>query len=221
MTAVASTVVFLGGVSYTVTQAVGHGSDVGVTYAEPAVDPGPPTLAVIGDSFSSPDPTRTSWAELVAQQTGAKLVNLARGGAGYVRASVTSFPNAATQVPASTDVVVVFGGYNDQGVHRPEDVGMAARATFTTITRMAPGAALVVVGPQWSNACPTADILRVRDIVAAEAQTAGAVWLDGLGERWFADRPYLIGPDMLHPNPAGQSFLAEQIGPHVAAVLAR
>jgi hypothetical protein len=220
-------VIFLGGIGYTLTPMAGDAAGSVVTYAEPA-GPAPvqptPRLVVIGDSFSSTDHAGPAgWPVLVAAGHGLQLVNLASGGTGYVRAAASSFPYvAAAQLPGDATLVVVFGGYNDQET-RPGDVEMAAHAVCAFVRRILPGAALLVVGPQWPRwqwGQPPASYLAIRDGVRAAALHADAAWADPLTERWFDGRPELIGPDGHHPTPtAGQQYLADQIAPHVAAVM--
>lgn len=197
----------------------------GATVPAPAA--GVPVLAVIGDSYSSPDwapaGPASGWPVLVAVGLGLSLVNLAAGGSGYVHASASTFPSAAARVPAGADVVVVFGGINDQGEaqHVPANVPAAARATFGTVRRLAPAARLIVVGPQWPyTGPPPATHLTMRDGIAAAALQHGATWLDPIADGWLADRA-LIAADGHHPNVAGHRMLAERIGGQIGAVLGR
>lgn len=225
--AVAAASVFIGGVGYTVSTSTTPGGSTATVAAPEVTTAGP--LVVIGDSFSAVDwtldGTAAGWPAIVAERTDLELVNLALGGAGYVRASATTFPLEAAQVPEGASVVVVFGGYNDQWAARQHtpDVEFAAAATFAAVRRLAPGAALVVVGPQWPHddtLPPDAPYLDARDRVRAQALAVGATWVDPIAERWFADRQELIGPDQVHPTAAGQAFIAEQIGARIDGALA-
>lgn len=217
---------FLDGVGYSVTTPAA-GAGVGVTVAQPATGPtGPPRVAVIGDSFSSadwsPGGAAAGWPAVMADRAGAELVNLAVGGTGYVRGTYSSFPYAAVQVPADVDVVVVFGGFNDQWSVELTDVRVAARTTLAILRRVVPDAHLIVAGPQWPHQhSPAGVLVSIRDAVRAAAAEYGATFVDGMAERWFQGRPELIGPDGTHPNAAGQLALADRITPHVHAALAR
>ena len=51
------------------------------------------------------------------------------------------------------------------------------------------------------------------------APTVGATFVDPLAQRWLWDDPALIGPDWIHPDPAGQRYLAEKIAPLIQAEL--
>jgi hypothetical protein len=218
--------VYLDGVPYLVTTGPGEDPAMTVTVAQPTtpVVPVPErVLAVVGDSWSAVDWAPDGWPTQAAEAVGARLVNLAAGGSGYVRAAASSFPYAAAaQLPADASCVVVFGGYNDQEL-AAGDVEMAAHATYAGVRRSAPGAVLIVVGPQWPRWAvtePPASYEDIRDAVRAAVWHAGARWVDPLAERWLAGHPELIGPDGHHPTPgAGQDYLAARIAPHVAAAM--
>lgn len=210
-------IVRLAGVEYELTHESGQREGETVTTAMPAVHRS--TMVVIGDSYSSPSLGPTSWPVLVANAAGLELVNFAVGGAGYVRATLRTFPSAATEVPEDAAVVVVLGGINDAWMpEQVPNVREAARATFGAVRRLAPGAVLVVVGPQWNLATwpAPAEAFARRDAVRERALAAGAVWVDPLDERWFAD-PATIGPDQLHPNDLGQQLIATRLTPVVVA----
>ncbi|MGA7055683.1 MAG: SGNH/GDSL hydrolase family protein, partial [Mycobacterium sp.] len=38
-------------------------------------------------------------------------------------------------------------------------------------------------------------------------------FVDPIGDRWFVDRPDLIGADGVHPTDAGHAYLAAKIAP--------
>lgn len=218
-------VTYLGGVAYLLDQPPAA-AGTAVTVATPT-EPGrqgPPTLVVIGDSYTIDQPAEQGWAHLVATELGAELVNLAVGSTGYVRPNLrtTFVTQAAEGLPPGADVVVVFGGINDSvAPEAPEYVRAGALATFAAVRRIAPGAALIVVGPQWKNATPPAEAYTRRDVVLESATKYGATWLDPLEGAWFAD-PALIGPDGVHPKmPEGQRMIADRLLPVVADALDR
>lgn len=192
--------------------------------AWPASPPrGAPRLVVLGDSFTAPDRTGpTGWPVQVAAATGCELVNLAHGGAGYVRVGAWTFPEEATaMLPADATVVTVWGGWNDRLIDLPAaELEHAARVTFAAVLRIAEGCELVVLGPQWPATSPDAGILAYRDAVATAAAAFAVPFVDTL--RWFAGRPELIGPDGLHPDQGpAQDHLAALVTPLVAGALAR
>lgn len=216
-------VAYFGGVAYSVEQPPATAGAV-VTVATPSPAPGPPVLVTVGDSYTDGRLEPGGWAPILADRLGVELANLAIGGSGYAwadaRAVGSMFPTqVATGLPVDAAVVVVFGGINDVSSAEPgPSVTEAARATFATVRRLAPRAALVVVGPQWYNATPPALASQHRDRVRAAALEFGATWIDPLTEAWFAD-PALIGPDGVHPNAAGQRVIADRLEPVIADAL--
>lgn len=219
----AAAVVQLGGVGYLLASDSPR-PGITATVATPAPAPPPATVLVtIGDSFTASDWTGPDgWPVQVARGSGAQLVNVAHGGAGYVNANDSTFTyQAAALLPADASVVVVWGGYNDRAQVLPI-VAWQARATYAAVRRLAPDAQLVVIGPQWPDANPSPVILAMRDVVHQAAAEYGATWVDPIAERWLAGHPELIGPDGIHPNSGpAQSYLAQRIGPTVVAALAR
>jgi lysophospholipase L1-like esterase len=114
---------------------------------------------------------------------------------------------------------VFYGSRNDQGVDPAVYFG-AALGALNVARRMAPSAPLLVIGPPWPTADVPASITLIRDVLAADAQSVGATFIDPIAERWFVGRPELIGPDGVHPTDAGHAFMADRIAPLIAAQLA-
>ncbi len=126
----------------------------------------------------------------------------------------------ARAVKPGDALVVFFGSRNDDGVG-PEVMIARARSDFYLARRIAGSARLLVVGPPWPTADVPGSMLQVRDMLSAAARAAGAVFVDPINERWFVDRPDLIGPDGVHPNDAGHEYLAGKIAPLIRAQLSR
>jgi hypothetical protein len=211
--------VFLAGVGYAVSEHPGRVAGTVVTWARP-VPPSPGPLVALGDSWTDLGWSGApGWAEYVADDLGLPLVNLARGGVGYLRSSgaVPTIPAQAAQVPADAAVVIVFGSPNDLE-HAPADVTAAASATLATLARLAPAAGLVVVGPGWPDEPPSPAARRTRDAVAAAAASAGVAWVDPMP--WLAGSPQLVADDGWHPSqPAGHRLVADRLRPYVATAL--
>ncbi len=146
----------------------------------------------------------------------------AEGRAGYVvrgdHGSV--FEDLAARAVKPDDALVVFfGSRNDQGVD-PGLLAQNVRSAFALARRVAPSAKFLVIGPPW----PTADVppamFAIRDVLGAAAGAAGAAFVDPIAERWFVDRPDLIGADGVHPTDAGHEYLADMIAPLMRMQLA-
>jgi len=123
-------------------------------------------------------------------------------------------------VKADDSLVVFFGSRNDQGVD-PQLLAGKARDTFDLARVLAPSARFLVIGPPWPTADVPEPMLVIRDVLNAAARAAGAAFVDPIGDRWFVDRPDLIGPDGVHPNDAGHQYLADQIAPLIGMQLSR
>jgi hypothetical protein len=147
----------------------------------------------------------------------------AEGGAGYGvpgdHGSVFGDLTARAVKPDDA-LVVFFGSRNDQGV----DLGLLADrafADFDVARHIAPSARLLVIGPPWPTADVPDSVLQIRDVLNAAARGVGAAFVDPIGDRWFVDRPDLIGPDGVHPNDAGHAYLADKIVPLIRTQLSR
>jgi lysophospholipase L1-like esterase len=189
-------------------------------------------VAVIGDSYTTGTDEgglgTKSWTARAWQTLGQRGVRIAadvaaEGKAGYgVPGDLGSvFRDLTARAVKPNDVLVVFfGSRNDQGVD-PELLAVRARGTFNLARRRAPSARFLVIGPPWPTADVPVPMLQVRDILNVAARTAGAAFVDPIGDRWLVHRPDLIGADGVHPNDAGHAYLADRIAPLIRAYLSR
>ncbi|HJT90514.1 MAG TPA: GDSL lipase [Mycobacterium sp.] len=189
-------------------------------------------VAVIGDSYTTGTNeggqgprtwTALAWQTLARQGLQVTVDVASEGRAGYgVRGDHGSvFADLTLRAVKPEDALVVFfGSRNDQGAD-PELLDGMADDAFDLARRAAPSATLLVIGPPWPTADVPESVLRIRDILRAEARAAGAVFVDPLAERWFVGRPDLIGADGVHPNDAGHAYMADKITPLIRAQLPR
>ena len=188
-------------------------------------------VAVVSDSYTTGSneggegdrgwATR-AWQSLAARGLPVMADVAAEGGAGYAtrgnRGSVFE-DLAARAIKPDDDLVVFFGSRND------ERVG-AARLTVMVYglmqmaRRIAPRAKFLVIGPAWPTADPPPAILRIRDTLSYQADLAKARFVDPIAERWFVDKPELIGRDGVHPTDAGHVYMADKIAPLIGDQLA-
>lgn len=189
-------------------------------------------IAVVGDSYTTGTDegglgpyswTARVWRTLAGEGVRIAPDVAAEGRAGYVvlgdHGSVFEDLTARAVQPDDA-LVVFFGSRNDQGA----DLGMLAgksHDTFDLARRLAPTARLLVIGPPWTSADVPGSILAIRDVLNAEARAAGAAFVDPIGDRWFFDRPDLIGADGVHPTDAGHEYLADKIAPLIRMQLPR
>jgi hypothetical protein len=189
-------------------------------------------VAVVGDSYTTGTDEgglgARSWAAITWQTLAQRGLDIApdvsaEGRAGYAVAGDhgSLFEDLTVRVVKPGDALVVFfGSRNDDGVG-PEVLIARARDDFALVRRIARSARLLVIGPPWPTADVPASMLQVRDMLGAAARAAGAVFVDPIKERWFVDRPDLIGPDGVHPTDAGHLYLSGKIAPLVRAQLSR
>jgi lysophospholipase L1-like esterase len=189
-------------------------------------------VAVIGDSYTTgtdegglgPNAwTARAWQTLNARGVRIAADVAAEGKAGYaVPGDHNSvFEDLTARAVKPDDVLVVFfGSRNDQGVD-PGLLTQRARNAFSLARRFAPSARFLVIGPPWPTAAVPGSMLMVRDVLNAAARAAGAAFVDPIGDRWFVNRPDLIGPDGVHPNDAGHEYLADKIAPLIRMQLSR
>ncbi|PIJ35845.1 hypothetical protein BMW24_007500 [Mycobacterium heckeshornense] len=192
----------------------------------------PNHIAVIGDSYTAGTDEgglgMKSWTALAWQTLSHQGVQVvadvaAEGRAGYAVAGDhgSVFGDLTARAVKPDDVLVVFfGSRNDQGVD-PGLLAEMARNAFDLARRITPTGRLLVIGPPWPTADVPESVLEVRDILNAAAHGAGAAFVDPIADRWFVDRPDLIGPDGVHPNDAGHAYLADKIAPIIGAQLPR
>lgn len=189
-------------------------------------------IAVIGDSYTTGTDEGglgpKSWTALAWHMLAARGVRIAadvsaEGGAGYFvpgdHGSIFE-DLTATAVKPDDALVVFFGSRNDQGV-LPELLAGRARDTFDLARIQAPSARFLVIGPPWPTTDVPESMLLIRDVLNAAARAAGAAFVDPIGDRWFVDRPDLIGADGVHPNDAGHEYLADKIAPLIGTQLSR
>ncbi len=187
-------------------------------------------VAVIGDSYTAGSAEGgegpQGWTERAWQTLAQRGVLIAadvasEGRAGYaVRGDHGSVFEDLTARSVQPDdaLVVFFGSRNDQDAD-PGQVARMARDTLGLARRVSPSARLLVIGPPWPTADVPGPVLRVRDILGAEARAVGAEFVDPIAERWFVDRPDLIGADGVHPTDAGHAYMADKIVPLLSALL--
>ena len=181
-------------------------------------------IAVIGDSYTEGSGeggvgphgwTEVAWRLLAQRGVHVDADVAAEGGAGYgqpgMRGSI--FEDLTAQAVHRNDVLVVyFGSRNDQPVD-PVTLSNLTGGTFKLARFAAPDAKILVIGPPWPTVAPPPEVLRVRDILRAQAQANGAVFIDPIAENWFVSRPDLIGHDGVHPTDTGHVYMAERIAP--------
>ncbi|SCX30463.1 Lysophospholipase L1 [Mycolicibacterium fluoranthenivorans] len=188
-------------------------------------------VSIIGDLYTAGSPSegegRKSWpsiAEGILRDQGVRItLNIgAKRGSGYAwhswPRSVVFIDQVRQVVGSNTKLVIIFGSASDQG-NPPSQLNLLVEHTLAEAKAKAPNAKLLIIGPAWALDDPPSGLLQARDVVKAQAEAAGALFVDPLAEAWFAGKPELLGKDGDRPNDAGHVFMAEQIAPLMAQLL--
>ncbi|MED5814696.1 GDSL lipase [Mycolicibacterium sp. 050232] len=202
-------------------------------YVTSGLDPQISHIAVIGDSYTTGmlveggmgprNWAPLAWKELADHGVQVDADVVAEGGAGYeARGNHGSvFADLTARAVQPDDALIVFfGSRNDHD----SDLGVFTRLSHDALTRArqsAPNARILVIGPPWVNAAVPPNLLGVRDILRDQAHQVGATFVDPIAERWFFDRPELIGADGIHPTDAGHAYMADKIAPLIGSELPR
>ncbi|UUO02934.1 SGNH/GDSL hydrolase family protein [Mycolicibacterium novocastrense] len=197
--------------------------------SEPPTD-GPLRIVVIGDSYTGGSAeggrNAAAWPRVAREELRSDGVDVAmavsaHGGSGYLARGVdgSTFLDAVLDISKpDDDVVVIFGGINDANWSNQQERA-AVREVLKELRQRSPEAELIVVGPAWPASNPTPQILSVRDVLRAESSAVDAAFVDPIADRWFADRPDLIGDDGIHPTDDGHRLMAQKLEPYLRSAL--
>jgi lysophospholipase L1-like esterase len=154
------------------------------------------------------------WPRIVSRARGWQAVDLAVAGTGFINPGWTNQPVGSRVTEAirqRPDVVFIAAGHNDSR-WSVAATAAAADKVIDRLHRALPDALLVIVAPIWPSGSPPTRCLALRDHLRRTAASVGAIFIDPLGERWFAgSNQRFIGPDGIHPTDAGHRHMAERV----------
>jgi lysophospholipase L1-like esterase len=189
--------------------------------------PQPKPLAVfLGDSYTQGtggDGVR--WPDIVGDERGWDVANLALGGTGYITTSDANGcgrPYCGTYLEASAEIVgspryiFVAGGRNDLG-RAPSDVLAAADALFAQLRDRYPDAQIFVVNPWFDDDAAPPALGNLAVAIGESAAKNGVTVLDT--EQPLRGREDLISADGVHPNANGYRDLAARVQAALLAAL--
>ncbi|MGW6855808.1 SGNH/GDSL hydrolase family protein [Streptomyces xanthophaeus] len=200
-------------------------------------------LMVLGDSITDGSTQNAgggvgTWLYRAARMLGVTDVwDQARGGTGYITAgSYATFGNrlAADVTAYLPDVLIIKGGYNDNGGSQPSILAAAA-SLYSAAKTALPTTQIIVVGPIAPTASPGAGIVNTDTTLRTEAATAGLPYVslvtgetrNPAGTVISTQSPFVtaanastvIGVDGVHPTDAGHEELARWMVRALAPVL--
>jgi lysophospholipase L1-like esterase len=197
-------------------------------------DPGANYVAVVGDSFTSGSLAggvgMHSWLALAAGElralgTDVTARSAARGPSGYILPGQQAglFADQVKAVVGTNDkLVILFGSRYDADVSDQfsgERLAPEVHRTLVRVQEMAPRAKILIISAVWPDSRPSKGILNFRDVLAAQAASVGATFIDPVAEQWFWGRPDLIGADGIHPTDNGHAYMAARIAPVMQQLL--
>lgn len=160
--------------------------------------PTPPSVAFVGDGYTSGSPDGgqgpANYTALLAAREGWRVTNPSVYGSGYV-AGAPLGDQVGKVVDAQPRLVVVTGGRADSD-QDPLAVGDAAARLYQDLRTRLPQATVVVIGPMWTGGDAPRDMRRVRDAIRDSATAARLPFVDPIEDRWFNGRDQ----DGLTPN---------------------
>ncbi len=194
---------------------------VAVRTPRPAV-PSSGKAVFLGDSYTTgyngAGLGAAGWPRLVANVRGWKVINLAVAGTGYINPGWTGQPigtRVDAAIRAKPAIVFIAGGHNDSKWSATA-TGHAADRVIDRVHAALPRALLVIVAPIWPSGSPPVRCLLLRDHLRAKARSIGAIFIDPLGEGWFAGTATrLISNDGIHPTDAGHRRIAAYVLKHL------
>jgi hypothetical protein len=152
--------------------------------------PAPPSVAFVGDGFTSGSPDGglgpANYTALLAAREGWRVTNPSVYGSGYVAGAPLS-EQVQKVVDARPHLVVVTGGRADSG-QDPAAVRDAAAGLYQDLRTRLPQARVVVIGPMYPGRNAPRTMRDVRDAVRDSATAAQLPFIDPIEERWFNGR---------------------------------
>jgi lysophospholipase L1-like esterase len=200
-------------------------------------------LMVLGDSITDGSAQNSgqgvgTWLYRAARMLGVTDVwDQARGGTGYITpGSFQVFGDRLTSdiVAYAPDVLIIKGGYNDNGGSQSA-IGAAAASLYAAAQAALPNTQIIVVGPWVPTATPAGSLVTTDSTLAAAALAAGLPFvsfvtgntLSGTGVVVSTQTPLVtsgnvatvVGADNVHPTDAGHALLGRWMVRALAPIL--
>lgn len=179
-------------------------------------------LGVVGDSFTSTEPT--FWPAILAECLGDTLAISPVGGTGFFAKGPAGKPadpyDNPTRVKAVAaghpSIVVMETAYNDSwhATSFPSQVAHAIERTVAAYRAQLPNAHFVFVGPFWPKDPLPRNITQNVHALQVAAKKVGALYLDA--SQWLRKATF-FGVDGYHPSVTGHQYIAYRIAKALAS----
>lgn len=186
------------------------------TPAPEATVEAPKVAAFLGDSYTHGigASSLNGYARMVAADLGYAHFIDGVDGSGYLTAGTGQPIPTRVQgiIDSDPDVVIVAGGFNDNGRgYDPAEVGAAAQETLTALRAGLPDARIILVGAFPVGVPVPAGQPPIEEALGAAAAATGVEFVSPINEGWVTDWAAYISPDGLHPNDAGHRLIADRL----------
>ncbi|MCY7395664.1 MAG: SGNH/GDSL hydrolase family protein [Nocardioides sp.] len=186
-----------------------------------ASDPSLPSLAVLGDTFTSGvdvDPADT-WPGVLCRQVGCRYLPtyaVARTGYTYPGADgLTATQRVEAVVSAQPDIVVLAVGASDTSATQ-EQMSVAFTQVLDRLSTGLPQAQVVVLSPFWPSAPAPAPVITMRSWVYDIAVPRGVQFVN-VTDLFDAAHADLVQPAGFAPDLRGHAYIAQTVREFVQA----
>lgn len=181
-----------------------------------------PSALFVGDNFPAGygGIGRNAYPQIVCHSVGLNCGVDAQPGTGFVndgREFSSSTFRLIDRLPTAQklydpDFVIIDAGRNDLQIE-PPILAKAMAQYLQQVKRIWPAAKIVVIAPYYLSAVPDADYGARISLISQMVKSNHGLLIDPLAEGWYegVDEFDMVLPDGLHPNQAGQEFIAERL----------
>jgi lysophospholipase L1-like esterase len=196
-------------------------SSVAVESPAPVSTPIRPVVLAIGDSVMKGygDPVGDSWLDIIAKKQNWNLIDRSCDGAGFIKVAPADCGMNFAGIISGTkglspDYVIITGSANDFGTNNAQLNSVTGEAIEQLRTQF-PRASIIGLPVAWGDQQPPGKVAVIDSQIAAAMQSVNGTFVD-FGTPLRA-HPELMQADHLHPLPAGQIALENDIEQSIAS----
>jgi hypothetical protein len=170
----------------------------------------PPSIAVVGDTYTVGRNNYVVWPTLLAQRTGWSVANFALPGAGFQTEGQGGWAfgrQVDRALAAHARTILIMGGLSDEQYAWSGKISQAAVEAINKIKLS--GQQALIIGPTWYETPVPASVAAVSYEIQKVAEVAGVPFLGALDPPWLTRD--LMQPDLSAPTDKGQSVIADKV----------